>query len=171
MNKAITLTENRPDLRSRSKRVMEIFQQLSRYGAPHPLQAAPFFPCHTRFVPQRTQTSNLFIVAPQFWHEYFRLPPLAVCSMRSPHSGHAFWSCLMFLESMSVMEIFQQSQRLVSPCDFQKLCGSRSDTLKTGIVYHVGGLERFRSAVRIGLYRFVKMRRGCSLSLRQPRMN
>ena len=35
------------------------------------------------------------MVAPQFSHEYLRLPPLAVFSMRSPHSGHAFWSCLM----------------------------------------------------------------------------
>jgi hypothetical protein len=24
-----------------------------------------------------------------------RLPPLAVFSMRSPHIGHAFWSCLI----------------------------------------------------------------------------
>ena len=45
------------------------------------------------------------MVAPQFRHEYLRLPPLAVCSMRSPHSGHAFWSCLMFFESLSVMGI------------------------------------------------------------------
>jgi hypothetical protein len=33
--------------------------------------------------------------APHFLHEYFRLPPLAVFSMGSPHSGHAFWSCFM----------------------------------------------------------------------------
>ena len=55
----------------------------------------PFFPCHTRFVPQRSQFSSLFMVAPQFWQEYLRLPPLVVFSMRSPHSGHAFWSCLI----------------------------------------------------------------------------
>jgi hypothetical protein len=66
-------------------------------GAPQPLQAAPFLPCHTRFVPQRSQVSNLFMVAPQFWHEYMRLPPFAVFSMRSPHSGHAFWSCFIGL--------------------------------------------------------------------------
>lgn len=53
------------------------------YGAPQPLQAAPFFPCQTRFMPQRSQMSNLFIVAPQFSHEYLRLPPLAVFSMGS----------------------------------------------------------------------------------------
>jgi hypothetical protein len=35
------------------------------------------------------------MVAPQFWHEYLRLPPLAVFSMRSPQSGHAFCSCLI----------------------------------------------------------------------------
>ena len=39
--------------------------------------------------------SNVFRVAPQFWHEYLRRPPLAVFSMRLPHSGHAFWSCLI----------------------------------------------------------------------------
>ena len=71
------------------------------YGAPQPLQAAPFFPCQTRFVPQRRQTSNLFTLAPQFWHEYFRLPPLAVFSMGVPHSGHTFWSCLMASSPMS----------------------------------------------------------------------
>lgn len=48
------------------------------------------------------------MVAPQFRHEYLRLPPLAVFSMRSPHSGHAFWSCFMFLESMIVIAMFQQ---------------------------------------------------------------
>jgi hypothetical protein len=69
-------------------------------GAPQPLQAAPFLPCHTRFVPQRSQISNLFIVAPQRWHEYLRLPPLAVFSMLLPHSGHAFWSCLMGLDDL-----------------------------------------------------------------------
>jgi len=65
------------------------------YGAPQSLQAAPFLLCHTRFVPQRSQMSNLFMVAPQFWHEYLRLPPLPVFSICSPHSGHAFWSCLI----------------------------------------------------------------------------
>jgi hypothetical protein len=30
------------------------------------------------------------MVAPQFWHEYLRLPPVAVFWMRSQHSGHAF---------------------------------------------------------------------------------
>jgi hypothetical protein len=80
------------------------------YGAPQPLQAAPLLPCHTRFVPQPSHMSSLFRVAPQFWHEYLRLPPLAVFSIRSPHSGHAFWSCLMgiILRSMSAMAIFQQ---------------------------------------------------------------
>jgi hypothetical protein len=36
-------------------------------GAPHPLQAAPLLPCHTRLVPQRSQMSNLFMDAPHFW--------------------------------------------------------------------------------------------------------
>jgi len=33
--------------------------------------------------------------APHFWHEYLRLPPLAVFAMRSPQRGHAFWSCFI----------------------------------------------------------------------------
>jgi hypothetical protein len=35
------------------------------------------------------------MVDPQFGHEYLRLPPLAVFSMRLPDSGHAFWSYLI----------------------------------------------------------------------------
>jgi hypothetical protein len=53
------------------------------------------------------------MVAPQFRHEYLRLPALAVFSMHSPHSGHAFWSCLMFLESMSVIAILRQLRRTI----------------------------------------------------------
>jgi hypothetical protein len=37
----------------------------------------------------------LLMVAPHFQHEYLRLPPLAVFSMRSPHDGHNFWSCFL----------------------------------------------------------------------------
>jgi hypothetical protein len=81
----------------------KIYQQLSGHRRTATPQAAPFFPCHTRFVPQRSQMSNLFIVAPQCWHEYLRLPPFAVFSMRLPHSGHAFWSCLMGFDELRVV--------------------------------------------------------------------
>jgi hypothetical protein len=43
---------------------------------------------HTLSVLQRSQMSDLFIVAPQSWDECLRLPPVAVFSMRSPHGGH-----------------------------------------------------------------------------------
>ena len=77
------------------------------YGVPQPPHAAPFLLCHTRFVPQRAQMSNLFTLAPQFWHRYFRLPPLAVFSIRSPHRGHAFWSCFMASRSCTYRFCYQ----------------------------------------------------------------
>ena len=95
----------------------------SVYGAPQPLQAAPFLPCHTRLVPQRLQMSNLFIEAPQFWQEYLRLPPLAVFSMCSPQSGHAFWSCLMGCGHSECNGDF--SPTCFSPCIIQRVTTHR----------------------------------------------
>jgi hypothetical protein len=46
--------------------------------------------------------------APHFLHEYLRLPPLAVFSMRSPHKGHAFGSCFMGSGNLSAMAILRQ---------------------------------------------------------------
>ena len=45
---------------------MGFFTNYTLYGAPQPLQAAPFLPCHTLFVPQRVHVTSLFLVAPQF---------------------------------------------------------------------------------------------------------
>ena len=63
--------------RVRSMSLIAIYRQSAGIGAAQPLHTAPFLPCHTRFVPQRSQINTLFIVAQQCWHEYLRLPALA----------------------------------------------------------------------------------------------
>ena len=110
------------------------------YGAPQPLQAAPFLPCHTRFVPQRSQVSNLFTVAPQFWHEYMRLPPLAIFWMCSAQSGHAFWSWLMGSGTkMRVIAICNNNRRedRAGTCSVSKP-SERTARLKTTVLVEPG---------------------------------
>jgi hypothetical protein len=71
--------------------------------------------------------SNLFIVAPQCWHEYLRLPPFAVFSMRLPHSGHAFWSCLMGFDELRVV-----SGNAITHCaaKYSSMIDSRRDSVE-----------------------------------------
>jgi len=73
---------------------------------------------------------------------------------------------------MSDMAMFQQSKIGRLPlCDSQELCRSRSEILKPGIVNYVFGLQRSRSAVRIGFDGLIQMRGRRSLKVRQLRIN